>query len=76
MNNNNCVFIYNIDDNILEKKIINQNDFSGISMHSADYYPQQNSIVIFGGFNGDSLNTMYFYKIETNQFIEIKYKKK
>ena len=74
MNNNNCVFIYNIDDNILEKKIINQNDFSGISMHSADYYPQQNSIVIFGGFNGDSLNTMYFYKIETNQFIEIKYK--
>ena len=52
----------------------NEKEFSGISMHSADYYPQQNCIVIFGGFKGESLNKMYFYKIETNEFIEIKYK--
>ena len=74
MNSNNSVFIYNIDENILEKREFNEKEFSGISMHSADYYPQQNSIVIFGGFKGESLNTMYFYKIETNEFIEIKYK--
>ncbi len=74
MNPNNSVFIYNIDDNILEKKEFSEKEFSGISMHSADYYPQQNCIVIFGGFKGESLNKMYFYKIETNEFIEIKYK--
>ena len=50
MKPNNSVFIYNIDENILEKREFNEKEFSGISMHSADYYPQQNNIVIFGGF--------------------------
>ena len=70
----NTVFIYNINENILEKKEFNENEFSGVCMHSANYYPKKKSIVIFGGFKSESLNNMYFYNIQTNKFKQIKYK--
>ena len=70
----NTVFIYNINENILEKKEFNENEFSGVCMHSANYYPKKKSIVIFGGFKSESLNNMYFYNIKTNKFKQIKYK--
>ena len=68
------IYIYNLEENTLEKISIEKSDsINNFSMHSANYYEKRNEIIIFGGYsNGNMLNNIFIYNIQTNELKTIK----
>ena len=67
------IYIYDLKDNILEKTEIAKNeDICYLSMHTADYYEPKNEIILFGGYSeGEMLNTIFRFNIETKEITKI-----
>ncbi len=70
------IYIYDVENNILEKEELPKNDNTCfLSFHTADYYENEKSLILFGGFShGNVLRTVYKYNIETREFSKISYK--
>ena len=65
------IYIYDLEENSLEKIKIEKNDDSicYFSMHTANYYDKKSEIILFGGYsNGNMLNNIFTYNIQTNEF--------
>ena len=67
------IYIYDLKDNILEKTKIEKNaDICYLSMHSASYYEEKKEIILFGGYSeGEILNTIFRFNIETKEITKI-----
>ena len=67
------IYIYDLNENTLEKIKIEKNEnICYLSMHSADYNEQKNEIILFGGYSeGDILNTLYKFNVETKEITKI-----
>ena len=67
------IYIYDLSANTLEKiKIEKNEDICYLSMHTADYNEQKNEIILFGGYSeGEMLNTIYRFNIETREITKI-----
>ena len=67
------IYIYDLEKNTLEQiKIEKNEDICYLSMHSADYNQSKNEIILFGGYSeGDMLNTVYRFNIETKEITKI-----
>ena len=64
------VYIYNLNTNNLKKIKLEKSDdvISYLTMHTADYYPEKNEIILFGGYSdGNMLNKLYRYNIKTQE---------
>ena len=63
------IYIYDLENNNLEKiKIEKNEDICYLSMHTADYYEPKKEIILFGGYSeGEMLNTIFKFNIETNE---------
>ena len=69
------IYIYYLKNNILEKiKIEKNEDICYLSMHTADFYEPKKEIILFGGYSeGEMLNTIYKFNIETKEITKIEY---
>ena len=69
------IYIYNLKNNELEKiKIEKNEDICYLSMHTANYYEPKKEIILFGGYSeGEMLNTIYKFNIETKEITKIEY---
>jgi hypothetical protein len=69
------IYIYDLENNNLEKiKIEKNEDICYLSMHTADYYEPKKEIILFGGYSeGEMLNTIFKFNIETNEITKIEY---
>ena len=67
------IYIYDLETNNLEQiKIEKNEDICHLSMHTADYYKEKNEIILFGGYSeGEMLNTIYRFNIETKEINKI-----
>ena len=64
------IYKYNLKENILDKIKLEKNDdgFSYLSMHTANFFPAKNEIILFGGYSeGKMLNKIYRYNIRTEE---------
>ena len=67
------IYIFDLETNILDQiKIEKNEDICHLSMHTADYYKEKNEIILFGGYSeGEILNTIYRFNIETKEINKI-----
>ena len=67
------IYIYNLRENNLEKIKFEKNEKNEdlicyLTMHTANYYPQRNEIILFGGYSdGNMLNKIYRFNIKTHE---------
>ena len=66
------IYIYDLKENNLEKIKSEKNDkndevISYLSMHTANYYSQNNEIILFGGYSeGKTMNKIFRFNLNTN----------
>ena len=67
------IYIYDLKKNEIEKIEIEKNeDICYLSMHSADYYEPKKEIILFGGYSeGEMLNRVYKFNIDTKEITTI-----
>ena len=64
------IFKYNLKENNLKKIKLEKNEdgFGYLSMHTANFFPAKNEIILFGGYSeGKMLNKVYHYNIRTEE---------